>query len=71
VCKRKILGDETFAVCDFNDLADKIKVGDHICVDFGSVVLKVIGFESESSFLAMKNPDHDVYLFPPNNSLIQ
>lgn len=57
------MGDETFAACDFPELADKLKIGDHIIVDFGLVCLKVIGFESESDFLAMKQPEEDVLLY--------
>ena len=39
---------------------DKLKIGDHIIVDFGSACLKVIGFESEPDFLATKCPESDV-----------
>lgn len=67
------MGDETFIVCDFGDLAgilsfyfiliiDKLKVGNHIIVDFGSACLKVTGFESEPDFLASKCPDSEVNL---------
>ena len=49
-----MLGDETFAVVDFQELEDKLKVGDHVIVDFGSVCMKVIGFENESDFLVSK-----------------
>lgn len=56
-CKKKLLGDETFAVCDFSELESKLKVGDHIIVDFGAVCLKVIGFEDEADFLASKQND--------------
>lgn len=60
-----MIGDETFAVCDFSELESKLKVGDHIIVDFGAVCLKVIGFEDESDFLASKqNEEYDVkFLF--------
>jgi pyruvate kinase len=44
VCKKKIAGDETFAVVDFAELSNKLKVGDHIIVDFGSVCMRVEGF---------------------------
>ena len=53
--KKKILGDHTYGVCDFNDLPNKVKSGDHMIVDFGSVCLKVIGFEDEAEFFA-NNP---------------
>lgn len=57
VTKKKMLGDETFAVCDFSgmdDMASKLKIGDHIIVDFGNICFKVVGFEDESDFLARK-----------------
>lgn len=54
MCKKKIPGDETFACVDFQELSNKIKVGDHIIVDFGSVCMKVIDFEDEADFLATK-----------------
>jgi hypothetical protein len=45
-------------------LESKLKVGDHIIVDFGAVCLKVVGFEDEADFLASKrDDDHDVKLF--------
>ena len=60
-CKKKLLGDETFATCDFSELESKLKIGDHIIVDFGAVCMKVIGFEDEAEFLASKhNEEHDV-----------
>jgi hypothetical protein len=55
VTKKKLLGDETFAVCDFSEMSNKLKIGDHIIVDFGNVCFKVIGFENESDFLASKS----------------
>lgn len=60
VMKKKVLGDETFCVCDYGELANKVKVGNHIIVDFGQVCLKVIGFESEVDFLAKKQIETDV-----------
>lgn len=53
-CKKKVLGDETFAVVDFQELESKLKVGDHVIVDFGSVCMRVIGFEDEGDFLVSK-----------------
>lgn len=47
-------GDETFATVDFQDLSHKMKIGDHIIVDFGAVCMKVTGFEDESDFLQSK-----------------
>lgn len=61
MCKKKIPGDETFAVVDFQELSNKIRIGDHIVVDFGSVCMRVVGFEDESDFLASKQLEgHDV-----------
>lgn len=40
-------GDETFATVDYKDLAKKIKINDHIIADFGSVCMRVIGFEDQ------------------------
>ena len=63
VCKRKYLGDETFiglfcnTSVDFPDLESKLKIGDHIILDFGAVCLKVIGFEDEHQFLVSKQLD--------------
>lgn len=53
-CKKKVLGDETFAVVDFQELENKLKVGDHVIVDFGAVCMRVIGFEDEGDFLVSK-----------------
>ncbi len=39
---------------DFQELANKIKIGDHIIVDFGAVCMKVIDFEDEADFLTTK-----------------
>ena len=38
-------------VVDYNHLSDKLKIGDTILIDYGGVILKVIGFESEEKFL--------------------
>jgi pyruvate kinase len=56
-CKKKVLGDETFTVVDFQELENKLKVGDHVIVDFGSVCMRVIGFEDEGDFLVSKQLD--------------
>lgn len=54
LCKRKIAGDESFATVDFKNLANKLKIDDHIIVDFGAVCMRVIGFEDQDDFLANK-----------------
>jgi len=48
-------GDETFAAVDFKELESKLKVGDHVIVDFGAVCMRVIGFEDEVDFLVSKH----------------
>jgi len=54
LCKNNHVGDSTFGVCDYKDLPSKLKVGDRIIVDFGSVSLAVTGFENEKDFLERK-----------------
>jgi len=39
---------------DFKDLHKKLKINDHIVIDFGAVSLKVVGFEDQEEFLARK-----------------
>lgn len=39
---------------DFQELANKLKVGDHLIVDFGAVCMRVVGFEDEADFLSSK-----------------
>jgi len=55
--RKKLLGDETFAVVDYSELPNKLKVGDQIIVDFGSVALTVVGFENEKDFLERKEKE--------------
>ena len=50
-CKRKFLGDDTFATVDFSELESKIKLGDMIISDFGTAIFRVIGFEDENEFI--------------------
>ena len=51
---RKLQGNERFAVWDYSEkngpLVEKLKIGSTILVDYGSVSLKVMGFEDESDF---------------------
>jgi len=44
-------------VVDFQELENKLKVGDHVIVDFGAVCMRVIGFEDEGDFLVSKQLD--------------
>ena len=52
-----MLGDETFTCVDFQDLESKLKIGDHIILDFGAVCMRVVDFEDESTFLVSKQLD--------------
>ena len=56
-CNNKIPGDETFVPVDFKELESKLKVGDHVIVDFGAVCMSVVGFETETDFLAGKKQE--------------
>ena len=51
---RKLQGNERFAAWDYSEkngpLVEKLKIGSTILVDYGSVSLKVMGFEDESDF---------------------
>ena len=38
-------------VIDYPDIHKKLEVGDKILVDYGGIVLTVIGFEPEEKFL--------------------
>ena len=36
---------------DYENIAEKLLVGDKVLIDYGGVVLTVIGFESEEKYL--------------------
>lgn len=38
-------------VVDYENLAEKLLVGDKVLIDYGGVVMTVIGFETEEKFL--------------------
>ena len=44
-------GDENLFVIDYENIAEKLVVGDKVLIDYGGVVLTVIGFESEEKYL--------------------
>lgn len=46
-----ILGDEGMFVIDYNNIHEHLKIGHKILVDYGGVVLTVVGFESEEKYL--------------------
>ena len=45
------MGDESLFVIDYENIAEKLLVGDKVLIDYGGVVLTVIGFESEEKYL--------------------
>jgi pyruvate kinase len=44
-------GDEGLFVIDYENIEEKLVVGDKVLVDYGGVVMTVIGFESEEKYL--------------------
>jgi pyruvate kinase len=50
-CKKGVDGNEDFIGVDFTNLAKKLKIGDHIVINYGKAYLKVVGFETEDEFL--------------------
>lgn len=46
----QMLGTEDMFVVDYADIHEKLSVGDKILVDYGGIVLTVIGFESEDKY---------------------
>ena len=44
-------GNENLFVIDYEKIAEKLLVGDKVLIDYGGVVLTVIGFESEEKYL--------------------
>lgn len=41
-------------IIDYENIHEKLSVGDKILVDYGGIILTVIGFESEDKYLKMK-----------------
>jgi pyruvate kinase len=68
--KKAINGNKHFASCDYLDLADKVKEGQKIIVDFGAVSLKVVGFQPESEFLEEFKVEGKVYQSKAAKSLL-
>jgi pyruvate kinase len=48
---QNILGDEGMFVIDYDNIHEHLRLGDKILVDYGGVVLTVIGFEPEEKYL--------------------
>lgn len=44
-------GDQNLIIVDYEHLADKLIVGDKVLIDYGGIVLTVIGFETEEKYL--------------------
>ena len=44
-------GDQNMFIVDYENLADKLIVGDKVLIDYGGIVLTVIGFESEEKYI--------------------
>jgi pyruvate kinase len=44
-------GDQGMIVVDYENLAEKLLVGDKVLIDYGGVVMTVIGFETEEKYL--------------------
>lgn len=48
---RNLKGSEGMFVIDYENIDKKLMIGDKVLVDYGGVVLTVIGFESEEKYL--------------------
>jgi pyruvate kinase len=48
---QEILGDEGMFVIDYPMLDEKLKINDKIIIDYGAIVMTVIGFENEDKYL--------------------
>ena len=48
---RNLKGDEEMCVIDYDGIDERVVLGDKILVDYGGVVLTVVGFESEDKWL--------------------
>lgn len=44
-------GNEGMFVIDYENIHEKLMVGDKVLVDYGGVVLTVIGFEDEQKYI--------------------
>jgi pyruvate kinase len=51
LCKKNIEGNKDFMCVDYTNLYKKLKIGDHIVVNYGKAYLKVIDFEEEDQFI--------------------
>jgi pyruvate kinase len=52
ICSNQnILGDEGMFVVDYPSINERLNINDKIIIDYGAVVMTVIGFESEDTYL--------------------
>jgi pyruvate kinase len=47
-------GDEGMFVIDYNNIHEKLKIGDKVLVDYGGMVMTIIGFESEEKYIKLQ-----------------
>ena len=59
LCRKNIEGNKDFLGVDYTDLYKKLKIGDHIVVNYGKAYLKVIDFEEEDEFLKNYEDKHN------------
>ncbi len=48
---QQILGDAGMFIIDYENIHTKLSVGDKILVDYGGIILTVVGFETEEKYL--------------------
>lgn len=48
---QQIQGDEGMFIIDYDNIHEKLCIGDKVIVDYGSIVMTVIGFEPEEKYL--------------------
>jgi pyruvate kinase len=69
-------GEDGMIVLDYENLEEKLAIGDKILIDYGGIVLTVIGYDTEerymkakkraakkkqsSNFFNMQNPDSEI-----------
>lgn len=51
-------------VIDYNSINEHLEIGDKILVDYGGVVLTVVGFEAEEKYLKRKQKEAELLESP-------
>jgi len=51
---QQILGDDGMFIIDYENIHEKLTIGDKILVDYGGIILTVVRFEPEEKYLKMK-----------------